>query len=90
MRLNKIILSDTAWEQLLSFSKNEIKLIKRIFEIVDNIKVSPFEGIGKPEPLKGDLKGFWSRRVTDEHRIVYKIEDDCVYIFQVKGHYLDK
>ena len=48
---------------------------------------TPFEGIGKPEPLKGDYTGYWSRRITDEHRIVYKVEDRSIVIIQLKGHY---
>ena len=59
-------------------------------EIIDSIKINPFEGIGKPESLKGNYQGYWSRRINDEHRLVYKVEKDCVVIFRLKGHYLDK
>ncbi len=60
---------------------------KKIIILIKEIKRSPFEGIGKPEPLKHQLKGYWSRRINDEHRLVYKVENDEISIISCKGHY---
>lgn len=79
-----------AWEQIMAFSKDDLKLIRKFLELVDSIKANPFEGIGKPEALKGDLQGFWSRRINEEHRLVYTVKKDYVVIVRVKGHYLDR
>lgn len=63
------------------------KMLKRINQLVKDIRRNPFEGIGKPEPLKGNLTGFWSRRIDDEHRLVYMVEDNGIIIISCKGHY---
>lgn len=63
------------------------KMLRRINQIVKDICRSPFDGIGKPEPLRGNLSGMWSRRIDEEHRLVYIVEDDTVLIFSCKGHY---
>ncbi len=60
---------------------------KRINLLIQDIKRSPFEGIGKPEPLKYDLSGYWSRRIDDEHRIVYKVQNDAIFLSQLRYHY---
>ncbi len=83
----KTIFSETAWEDYLYWQKTDKKLLKRTNELIQAIKRDPFEGIGKPEPLKHDLSGYWSRRIDDEHRIVYKIKDDSLLIAQCRGHY---
>lgn len=62
-------------------------MLKRLNQLIKDIKRNPFEGIGKPEPLKGNLTGFWSRRIDDEHRIVYAVEEATVIIISCKGHY---
>lgn len=67
-------------------SGNE-KVLKKIRELLENIQHSPFEGVGKPEALKHKLAGKWSRRITDEHRLVYKIEENKVIVYQVRFHY---
>ncbi|WP_310586582.1 Txe/YoeB family addiction module toxin [Runella limosa] len=59
----------------------------RLVELIEEVKRTPFVGKGKPEPLKGDLKGYWSRRITDEHRLVYKVDDQRVTIVACRGHY---
>ena len=66
------------------------RIMKRITKLLEDIKAHPFTGIGKPEPLKGNLQGKWSRRITDEHRMVYSISSGriYVYVFSLKGHYL--
>lgn len=76
-----------AWEELGWWVANDLKKVKRIHALLESMSKTPFEGIGKPEPLKGDYTGYWSRRITDEHRIVYKVEDRSIVIIQLKGHY---
>lgn len=63
------------------------KIFKKICELIKDTKRSPFEGIGKPEPLKENLAGYWSRRITDEHRLVYKVKDEEIIIAQCRYHY---
>ena len=83
----KLIFSEQAWEDYLYWQKTDKKLLERINTVVKDITRSPFEGIGKPEPLKNALSGYWSRRINDEHRIVYKISDGSVFIAQLRFHY---
>jgi toxin YoeB len=83
----KLIFSEQAWEDYLHWQKTDKKLLQRINTIIKDISRSPFEGIGKPEPLKNALSGFWSRRINDEHRIVYKIADGSMLIAQLRYHY---
>jgi toxin YoeB len=67
--------------------QHDPKICKRIGDLFDDIRKHPFEGIGKPEPLKYNLQGCWSRRITDEHRMVYCVKDNTVLIMQLRGHY---
>ena len=83
----KIIFADRAWEDFTYWLSHDRKIAKRIVRLVNDIEREPFEGIGKPEPLKHDLSGFWSRRITDVHRLVYAVEDDQVLIAQARYHY---
>lgn len=76
-----------AWEDYLYWQSHDKKNLKRINQLIKDICRNPFEGIGKPEPLKGNLAGFWSRRIDDEHRVVYAIDDNRVLIISCKGHY---
>lgn len=76
-----------AWEDYLYWQMQDRKTLKRINALIKDILRSPFEGIGKPEPLKENLSGFWSRRIDDENRIVYLVEDSAVIIFSCRGHY---
>lgn len=78
-----------AWEDYIKWQSEDRKTLKRINLLIKDIIRSPFEGIGKPEPLKGNLTGLWSRRIDEKHRIVYLIEDDVVVIFACKGNYED-
>jgi len=71
----KLIFSEHAWKDYLYWQQTDKKLVKRINSLIADIQRSPFKGIGKPEPLKHGLAGYWSRRINDEHRIVYKCED---------------
>jgi toxin YoeB len=83
----KLIFATKAWEDYLYWQKTDKKVLKRINTLIKDIKREPFEGIGKPEPLKHALSGYWSRRINDEHRIVYKIYQDSLLIAQLRYHY---
>jgi toxin YoeB len=83
----KIIFVEKSREQLIQLSAEQPKLIKRIFELIENIDRTPFEGIGKPEPLKYQLKGKWSRRINEEHRLVYEVNNTEIIIYACKFHY---
>lgn len=78
-----------AWEDYLYWQSQDRKVLKKINQLVKDISRSPFEGIGKPEPLKENLSGFWSRRIDDEHRLIYTLEGENVLIFSCRGHYGD-
>ena len=77
----------SAWQEYLYWQKKNKVTLRRINQIIKDIKGSSFQGIGKPEALKNNLSGLWSRRIDKENRIVYLIEEDTVVIFQCKGHY---
>jgi len=83
----KLIFSDHAWEDYLYWQNTDRKILRRINSIIKETLRNPFEGIGKPEPLKHALTGYWSRRITDEHRFVYKVSDDSILIAQLRYHY---
>jgi toxin YoeB len=83
----KLVFAEQAWEDYLYWQKTDKKLLERINTLIKDITRSPFEGIGKPEALKNALSGYWSRRINDEHRIVYKIADNSVFIAQLRYHY---
>jgi len=83
----KLIFSEHAWKDYLYWQKNDRKILKRINSLIREIQRTPFEGIGKPEALKFSLSGYWSRRITDEHRIVYKVNGDAVFIAQLRFHH---
>ena len=83
----KLIFAEKAWDDYLYWLKSDKKILNRINNLIKEIKRSPFEGIGKPEPLKHALSGYWSRRINDEHRIVYKVHDDSILIAQLRYHY---
>ena len=76
-----------AWDSYLYWQKTDKAIVKRINTLIKHIQQNPFEGIGKPEPLKHALSGFWSRRINDEHRIVYKVTEDNILIAQLRYHY---
>ena len=83
----KLIFSEHAWNDYLYWQKTDRKVLKRINILIEEVQRSPFEGIGKPEPLKHALSGYWSRRINDEHRIVYKVRNDTMFIAQLRYHY---
>jgi toxin YoeB len=76
-----------AWDSYLYWQKTDRTIVKRINSLIKDIQRNPFEGIGKPEPLKHALSGFWSRRTNDEHRIVYKVTNNNILIAQLRYHY---
>lgn len=83
----KLVFSDEAWEDYLYWQKQDRKMVERINKLIQEVKRDPFSGVGKPEPLKHALAGFWSRRITDEHRLVYRVEGDSLQIAQLRYHY---
>ena len=83
----KLIFSEQAWDDYLYWQKTDKKMLERINTLIKEITRTPFKGIGKPEPLKNALSGYWSRRLNDEHRIVYKVADGALLIAQLRYHY---
>lgn len=83
----RIVFSDSAWEDYLYRQKTDPKTLARINQLIREASRQPFAGIGKPEPLKHALKGYWSRRINDEHRFVYKVADEALLIAQLRYHY---
>ena len=83
----KLVFSENAWEEYLYWQKTDHKVVVRINALIREIAREPFTGIGKPEPLKHALSGYWSRRITDEHRIVYRIDGENILIAQLRYHY---
>ncbi len=82
-----VAFTPTAWEHYIYWQNIDKKVLKRINELIKDSSRNPFEGIGKPESLKHDLKGYWSRRITDEHRLVYTVKDEALIIIACKLHY---
>ncbi len=82
--------SDEAWEDFIYWTNQDKKTLKRILKILKDIDRNKYEGIGKPEPLIGNFSGYWSRRIDNCNRIVYKIENNVIKIAQCGSHYLDK
>ena len=83
----KIIFLSTGWEDYLFWQQYDRKTLKKINELIKETMRTPFEGTGKPEPLKHDLSVWWSRRINLEHRLVYRVEDDSLFILQCRYHY---
>ncbi|HOI51321.1 MAG TPA: Txe/YoeB family addiction module toxin [Azonexus sp.] len=79
--------SDRAWDDYLYWQQSDKITLRRINSLIKDIQRSPFEGIGKPEPLRHNLAGFWSRRIDEQHRLVYAIEADCILLAQCRYHY---
>ena len=83
----KVIFSSNAWDDYLYWQKTDKAILKRINSLIKDIQRIPYEGIGKTEALKHGLSGYWSRRINAEHRIVYKVVDDTIFIAQMRYHY---
>ena len=83
----KILFAEKAWEDYLYWQRVDKKPIRRINTLIKEVQREPFEGIGKPEPLKHALAGYWSRRIDDANRMVYKVQNDSLLIAQLRYHY---
>jgi toxin YoeB len=83
----KLIFAASAWDDYLYWQQQDRRMVERINKLIKEAQREPFAGIGKPEPLKHALAGYWSRRITDEHRMVYKIDGDSMLIAQLRYHY---
>ena len=83
----KLIFADGAWEDYLQWQRQDRKMVERINKLIQETCREPFSGIGKPEPLKHALAGFWSRRITEEHRMVYRVDGDAPMLAQLRNHY---
>lgn len=83
----RLVFAEFAWQDYLYWQQQDKQVLKRINQLIQEIQREPFSGIGKPEPLKHALSGYWSRRINDEHRIVYKVENDALLIAQLRYHY---
>ena len=84
--MNKVW-SDDAWEEYIAWQMQDKKTLKRINLLLKDVERHPFEGIGKPEPLRGELSGFWSRRIDEKNRFLYRVSRDSLEILSCKGHY---
>jgi toxin YoeB len=82
-----VAFSTKALAQFVEWWQLDKTTAKRIYKLIDAIQADPYQGIGKPEPLKHNLSGWWSRRITDEHRMVYRVTEDAIEIVQLKTHY---
>lgn len=89
MARNKVF-TPNAWEDYLYWQAHDKQMLKKVNKLIDDICRNGYEGIGKPEPLSGDLSGFWSRKVSSEHRIVYQVTDNAAYFLACRSHYGDK
>jgi toxin YoeB len=83
----RITFSKNAWDDYISWQKDDKKILGKINSLIKDIQRTPFEGLGKPEPLKYDLAGYWSRRIDLEHRLVYQYRDNEILIYSCRYHY---
>ena len=83
----KIIFSKNSWEDYISWQREDKKMLFKINDLIKDIQRTPYQGLGKPEPLKYDLAGFWSRRIDREHRVVYQVIEDEILIYSCRYHY---
>ena len=88
--MSKIIFSEKAWDDYIYWQSQDKKTLKRINMLIKSIQRTPYEGEGKPEALKGNLSGNWSRRINEADRLVYKVLNEEIQIIQCRGHYNDK
>lgn len=83
----KLVFAEEAWDDYLYWQKHDRKMVERINRLIRDVEREPFAGVGKPEPLKHALSGYWSRRIDDEHRMVYRVEGQALFIAQLRFHY---
>jgi toxin YoeB len=88
--MRRLIIEPTAFEDIQFWAQNDLKHLKKILELISDIQNTPFAGKGKPEPLKYNFKGYWSRRINEEHRLVYRITDEHIIIASARLHYKDQ
>lgn len=86
----KKLWTERAWEDFLYWHSQDKRYLRRVLKLLEDIDRHPYEGLGKPEPLKNEFSGFWSRRVDEKNRLVYSVEGDTVCILQCRTHYGDK
>lgn len=85
--MRRVVFEASAFEDFVGWSTTDKKIYAKIVTLIKDVQRSPFSGLGKPEPLRHELKGFWSRRITQEHRLVYKVTDDAIIVASCKYHY---
>ena len=85
--MKPIQFESSAYQDYIDWAKANPEIFDKINKLIIDIDRNLFTGLGKPEPLKGNFKGYWSRRITDEHRIIYRIEKDIIYVYSCHGHY---
>lgn len=85
--MGKVVFTEQGWDDYLYWQETDKKMLKRINLLLRDIGRTPYDGIGKPEGLRGDLSGFWSRRINDTHRLVYRMQGDSIEVLQCRGHY---
>ena len=83
----KLLFSEHAWDDYVYWQRTDRRILQRINTLIKESQRTPFAGIGKPEPLKHGMSGYWSRRITDEHRMVYKVDAETLFIAQLRYHY---
>jgi len=83
----RLVFVDDSWDDYLYWQKNDKKILKRINDLLKDISRNPYDGIGKPEALKHSFKGYWSRRIDEEHRLIYMVKDDEIIIVKCRYHY---
>ena len=83
----KLTFTDEAWEEYLYWQVTDKKILKKINNLIKDTKREPFDGLGKPEPLKHELAGYWSRRITQEHRLVYEVFEESILVVSCRYHY---
>ena len=82
-----VVFTPNGWAHLMEWQKTDPKGLKRLYRLIEECRRAPFKGIGKPEPLRNDLSGWWSRRIDQEHRLVYRVEGGTLEIAQCRYHY---
>jgi toxin YoeB len=85
--MRRLIFDHTAFNDFTNWASIDRKIFIKITELIESIDNTPYKGLGKPEPLKFEKSGYWSRRITEEHRLIYKVEDETILIASCKGHY---
>ena len=83
----RLVFAEEAWDDYLHWQQHDRRMVERINKLIREVQREPFAGVGKPEPLRHALAGYWSRRITEEHRMVYRVEGDALLVAQLRYHY---